>query len=55
METIKAFTDKKVEAFRMAVTKLKQYNDFDKWRVHMFTKIMNKIENQTSVSVESYV
>jgi len=39
----------------MAATKLKQYNDFDKWRVHMFTKIMAKIESQTSISVESYV
>jgi len=54
-ETIQAFNDKKIETFRMAATKLKQYNDFDKWRVHMFTKIMSKIESNTSVSVESYV
>jgi len=54
-EVIQAFNDKKVETFRMATTKLKQYNDFDKWRVHMFTKVMNKIESNNSVSVESYI
>ena len=54
-EAIKAFNEKKVEIFRMAATKLKQYNDFDKWRVHMFTKMMSRIESQNSVSVESYI
>lgn len=55
VDVIKAFNEKKVENFRIATTKLKQYNDFDKWRVHMFTKIMNRIDSQTAVSVESYV
>lgn len=54
-EAIQAFNDKKVETFQNAARKLKQFNDFDKWRVHMFSKIMNRIESNNSVSVESYV
>jgi hypothetical protein len=31
-------------AFKAAVTKLKNYSNIDKWRINMFTKIMEKID-----------
>ncbi len=45
-EAILAIKEKDVNAFRTATTKLKTYTDFDKWKINMFTLIMNKIEEQ---------
>lgn len=45
-EAITALKEKSVMDFRAAVTKLKNYSDFDKWKINMFTNIMNKIEKQ---------
>lgn len=44
-DAIQAFKEKNVNNFKAAVTKLKNYSDIDKWRIHMFTKIMQNIEN----------
>lgn len=41
---IEAMKEKNVQTFKAATTKLKTYSDFDKWKVQMFTKIMNNIE-----------
>ena len=48
-DAIQAVKDKKVHDFKVAVTKLKTYIDIDKWKIHMFTKILNKIEKESSV------
>jgi hypothetical protein len=48
-DAIQAAKDKKVHNFKVAVTKLKTYIDIDKWKINMFTKVMNKIEKQSSV------
>ncbi len=40
--------EKNVTRFRGAVTRFKDTNDIDKWRVNMFTKIMNKIEKESN-------
>jgi hypothetical protein len=47
-DAIAAYKEKNVHNFRVAVSKLKTYMDIDKWKVHMFTKIMNKIEKASS-------
>jgi hypothetical protein len=41
--------EKNVNNFRAAVTKLKNYSDIDKWRIHMFTKVMNLIDSQGNI------
>jgi hypothetical protein len=48
-DALQAAKDKNVHNFKVAVTKLKTYTDIDKWKINMFTKIMNKIEKDSSV------
>ncbi len=50
-DIIAAYKEKNVNNFRAAVTKFKTYCDMDKWKINMFTKIMNHMENQE----ESYI
>jgi hypothetical protein len=50
-DAITAVKDANVHNFRVAVTKLKTYIDIDKWKIHMFTKIMNKTE-KASITVK---
>jgi hypothetical protein len=42
---IEAMKEKNIQNFKAATTKLKTYSDFDKWKVQMFTKILNNIES----------
>ena len=42
---INAFKEKNVRDFQAAVTKLKTFSDIDKWRINMFTRVMNFIQN----------
>ena len=47
-EFIESQKDKNLIRFKTAVTKYKDTNDVDKWKVHMFTKVMNKIEKESN-------
>ncbi len=47
-EFIESLKDKNLIRFKTAVTKYKDTNDVDKWKVHMFTKVMNKIEKESN-------
>lgn len=44
---ITAVKEKNAQNFRIASTKLKQFTDFDKWKINMFTKVMEKCETNT--------
>lgn len=46
-EAIAACKEKNVTDFRAAVTKLKAFSDMDKWRINMFTKVMESIEKES--------
>jgi hypothetical protein len=51
-DAVQAAKEKNVHNFKVAVTKLKTYLDIDKWKINMFTKIMLKIEKDSSVLIE---
>ena len=42
--------EKSVPMFKNAYSKYKQTNDIDKWSIHMFNKIMDKIEKESNVN-----
>jgi hypothetical protein len=47
-EFIESIKEKNLLRFKTAITKYKSTNDLDKWKLHMFTKIMNKIEKENN-------
>ena len=46
-EMIESLRENNLARFKNAVTRYKQSSDIDKWKLHMFTKIMNKIEKES--------
>jgi hypothetical protein len=47
-EIIESIKEKNILRFKTAITKYKETNDMDKWKINMFTKILNKIEKESN-------
>jgi hypothetical protein len=43
-DAIQAVKEKNVYNLKVAITKLKQYVDINKWKINMFNKIVTKLE-----------
>jgi len=47
-EIIESMKGNNLLRFKTAVTRYKEVCDIDKWKINMFTKIMNKIERESN-------
>jgi len=47
-EAIEAVKEKNENNFKAAVTKLKNYSEIDKWRINMFTKVLEVIKKENN-------
>jgi hypothetical protein len=43
-DAIQAVKEKNVYNLKVAITKLKQYVDINKWKINMFNKVVTKLE-----------